>query len=67
MLATLTSALPDRVPVSQRGMLGGLIGISQMLGTVLGALIVILIVTGISAGYLTCGLLVVAGARTFSS
>ena len=66
MLATLTSALPDRVPASQRGTLGGLIGISQMLGTVLGALIVILIVTGISAGYLTCGLLVVAGALLFA-
>jgi MFS family permease len=65
MLATLTSALPDRVPANQRGTIGGLIGISQMLGTVLGALIVILIVTGISAGYLTCGLLVVAGAATF--
>jgi MFS family permease len=66
MLATLTSALPDRVPASQRGTLGGLIGISQMLGTVLGALIVILVVTGISAGYLTCGLLVVAGAVLFA-
>ncbi|HZR52196.1 MAG TPA: MFS transporter [Streptosporangiaceae bacterium] len=65
MLATLTSALPDRVPANQRGTIGGLIGISQMLGTVLGALIVILIVTGISAGYLTCGLLVVAGAAVF--
>lgn len=65
MLATLTSALPDRVPANQRGTIGGLIGISQMLGTVLGALIVILIVTGISAGYLTCGLLVIAGAAVF--
>ena len=65
MLATLTSALPDRVPTNQRGTLGGLIGISQMLGTVLGALIVILIVTGISAGYLTCGVLVIAGAAVF--
>ncbi len=36
MLATLTSALPDRVPARQRGALGGLIGISQMLGTVAG-------------------------------
>lgn len=66
MLATLTSALPDRVPPAQRGTLGGLIGISQMLGTVLGALIVILIVTGISAGYLTCGVLVIAGAAAFA-
>jgi MFS family permease len=65
MLATLTAALPDRVPPRQRGTLGGLIGISQMLGTVLGALIVILIVTGISAGYLTCGALAILAAAAF--
>jgi MFS family permease len=66
MLATLTSALPDRVPPNQRGTLGGLIGISQMLGTVLGALIVTVLVTRLSAGYLTCGLLVIAGAAAFT-
>ena len=66
MLATLTAALPDRVPASQRGTLGGLIGISQMLGTVLGALIVTVIVTRLSAGYLTCAAIVVAGAFLFT-
>ena len=66
MLATLTAALPDRVPPGQRGTLGGLIGISQMLGTVLGALIVTVIVTRLSAGYLTCGVLVIAGALAFT-
>ncbi len=65
MLATLTAALPDRVPATQRGTLGGLIGISQMLGTVLGALIVIVIVTRMSAGYATCAAIVVAGAVLF--
>jgi MFS family permease len=65
MLATLTAALPDRVPAAQRGMLGGLIGISQMLGTVLGALIVTVIVTRMSAGYATCAVIVVAGAALF--
>ena len=65
MLATLTAALPDRVPAKQRGTLGGLIGISQMLGTVLGALIVTVIVTRISAGYATCAVIVVAGAALF--
>ncbi len=65
MLATLTAALPDRVPTSQRGTLGGLIGISQMLGTVLGALIVTVIVTRMSAGYATCAVIVVAGAALF--
>jgi MFS family permease len=66
MLATLTSALADRVPARQRGTLGGLIGISQMLGTVLGALIVTVLVTRISPGYLTCGLIVIAGALAFT-
>jgi MFS family permease len=65
MLATLTAALPDRVPARQRGTLGGLIGISQMLGTVLGALIVTVIVTRMSAGYATCAVIVVAGAALF--
>jgi MFS family permease len=66
MLATLTAALPDRVPTNQRGALGALIGISQMLGTVLGALIVTVIVTRLSAGYLTCAAIVVAGALVFT-
>ncbi|HEY4465174.1 MAG TPA: MFS transporter [Streptosporangiaceae bacterium] len=66
MLATLTSALPDRVPAAQRGTLGGLIGISQMLGTVLGALLVTVLVTGLADGYLACGALVVLGALVFA-
>jgi MFS family permease len=66
MLATLTAALPDRVPAAQRGSLGGLIGISQMLGTVLGALLVTVIVTGLASGYLACGVLVVLAALTFA-
>jgi len=67
MLATLTAALPDRVPEKQRGTLGALIGISQMLGTVLGALIVTVLVTRLSAGYLTCAAIVVAGALLFAA
>ena len=66
MLATLTAALPDRVPAKQRGTIGGLIGISQMLGTVLGALIVTVIVTRIAEGYVTCAVIVVAGAAVFA-
>jgi len=66
MLATLTAALPDRVPVSQRGTLGALIGIAQMLGTVLGALIVTVIITRMSAGYAACAVIVVAGSAAFA-
>ncbi|WP_158879866.1 MFS transporter [Amycolatopsis anabasis] len=65
MLATLTSALPDRVPVAQRASIGGLIGISQMLGTVLGAVLVTVLVTSLPGGYLACAVLVVLGAAAF--
>jgi MFS family permease len=65
MLATLTAALPDRVPVQQRGTLGALIGISQMLGTVLGAAIVTVLVTSMSAGYVTCAVILLACAAVW--
>ncbi|SDH62443.1 Major Facilitator Superfamily protein [Lentzea fradiae] len=65
MLAALTSAVPDRVPVAQRAQVGGLIGISQMLGTVMGAVVVTLLVSGLSAGYLACAVIVVTGALFF--
>ncbi|GLY48199.1 MFS transporter [Lentzea sp. NBRC 102530] len=65
MLAALTSAVPDRVPVAQRAQVGGLIGISQMLGTVLGAVVVTLLVSGLTNGYLACAFIVVVGAALF--
>ncbi|QFU85313.1 MFS transporter [Amycolatopsis sp. YIM 10] len=65
MLATLTSALPDRVPVGQRAQIGGFIGISQMFGTVLGAVLVTVLVTSLPGGYLACALVVLAGAAAF--
>lgn len=65
MLASLTSAVPDRVPVRQRAKVGGLVGISQMLGTVLGAIVVTVLVSGLANGYLACAALVVAGALAF--
>ncbi|OXM74447.1 MFS transporter [Amycolatopsis sp. KNN50.9b] len=65
MLATLTSAVPDRVPVGQRARIGGLVGISQMLGTVLGAVLVTVLVTSLPGGYLACAVVVVLGAAAF--
>ncbi|GAA1266784.1 MFS transporter [Saccharothrix xinjiangensis] len=65
MLASLTSAVPDRVPVRQRAKVGGLVGVSQMLGTVLGAVVVTALVTGLGAGYLACAAVVVVGALAF--
>jgi MFS family permease len=66
MLATLTAALPDRVPVGQRGAIGALIGISQMLGTVLGALLVTVIITRLSSGYVACAVIVIGFAAVFT-
>ena len=65
MLAALTAAVPDRVPVAQRAKVGGQFGISQMLGTVLGAAVVAELITGLEAGYLACAVIVLAGALFF--
>lgn len=65
MLAALTAAVPDRVPVVQRAKVGGQFGISQMLGTVLGAVVVTELVTDLEAGYLACAAIVLAGALFF--
>jgi MFS family permease len=51
MLATLTAALPDRVPVDQRGRVSGWAGIPQALGLVIGAVLVTTIFTGNASGY----------------
>ncbi|MEC3982102.1 MFS transporter [Amycolatopsis sp. H20-H5] len=67
MLATLMSAIADRVPVGQRAQVGGLVGIAQMLGTVLGAVVVVVMlsVAGLPAAYAVCAGLVLAGAAVF--
>jgi MFS family permease len=67
MLATLTSAIPDRVPVEQRAQIGGLVGISQMLGTVLGAVLVVVALefAGLPGSYAICAGIVLAGAAAF--
>jgi MFS family permease len=65
VLAMLTAALPDRVPVAQRAQLGGFIGISQMLGTVLGALLVTEFFTSQASGYVSCLALLGVGSALF--
>jgi MFS family permease len=59
MLASLTAAVPDRVPVRQRGAISGWIGMPQVLGVVLGVLLVTELVEGIQAGYLAVAVAVV--------
>lgn len=62
MLATLTAAVPDRVPVTQRGLVSGWIGMPQALGLVIGAILVTAVVTTTGPGYLlmAVGLVVLA-------
>jgi len=51
MLASLTAAVPDRVPVAQRGFVSGWVGMPQALGLVLGAVLVTAVITGVRPGY----------------
>ena len=62
MLAALSAAVPDRVPVTQRGRVSGWVGMPQALGLVVGAVLVTAVVTGTASGYLAIavGLVVLA-------
>jgi len=64
MLASLTAAVPDRVPVRQRGLVSGWVNLPQVLGAVLGVAVVSAIVPGRS-GYVALGLAVVGLALPF--
>ncbi|MGK5742117.1 MFS transporter [Micromonospora sp. URMC 103] len=66
MLASLTAAIPDRVPVAQRGGVSGWVGIPQALGLVVGAVLVTAVVTGNEAGYAAIGLAVLLLALPFA-
>ncbi|MEU4679919.1 MFS transporter [Micromonospora sp. NPDC023737] len=66
MLASLSAAVPDRVPVAQRGGVSGWVGIPQALGLVVGALLVTAVVTGNAAGYLAIALAVLVLALPFA-
>jgi MFS family permease len=59
MLASLTAAVPDRVPVGQRGAVSGWIGMPQVLGVVLGTVLVTVLVSGVRAGYIAVAIVVV--------
>ncbi|MEH1011738.1 MFS transporter [Micromonospora sp. CPCC 206060] len=66
MLASLTAAVPDRVPVAQRGAVSGWVGIPQALGLVVGAVLVTALVTGTAAGYLVIAAAVLLLALPFT-
>ncbi len=66
MLATLTAAVPDRVPVAQRGGVSGWVGIPQVLGLVLGVVLVTAVVSGNANGYGAVAIAVVLLALPFA-
>ena len=59
MQAGLSAAVPDVVPVYQRGLVSGWVGLTQSLGVVIGVALVAEIITGQISGYLAVGVLVV--------
>jgi MFS family permease len=66
MQAGLSAVVPDRVPVRQRGIVSGWVGLTQSLGVVIGVVVVTMIVTGRVSGYVTIGALVVLLALPFA-
>ncbi|XKK40549.1 MFS transporter [Nocardiopsis sp. ARC36] len=64
--ATLLAAVPDRVPVRQRGAVSGWIGIPQSAGVVVAVLLVTVVVTGTAPGYALIGALTLVCALPFA-
>lgn len=59
--AAITAAIPDRVPVPQRGTVGGLAAMGQTVGILLGAVIAAAVTGNFAAGYLVCAAALLAG------
>ncbi|MDJ0385049.1 MFS transporter [Streptomyces sp. G-G2] len=51
--AALTAAVPDQVPRRRRGLVGGWLGVSQVVGILIGTALAT-VAGGIAAGYLAC-------------
>lgn len=63
--AALSAAIPDQVPVSQRGVAGGFFGMSQIVGVVAGtglAVAGMAVLGGTAGGYLACAVFVLVSA-----
>lgn len=58
--AGLTATVPDQVPVRQRGLVSGWIGLAQTAGIVLGVALVSFVVTGLRPGLVLTAVLLVA-------
>ena len=59
--AAITAAIPDRVPVPQRGTVGGLAAMGQTAGILAGAVIAAAVAGNFAAGYLVCAAALLAG------
>lgn len=59
--AAITAAIPDRVPVPQRGTVGGLAAMGQTVGILLGAVIAAVVSGNFAVGYLVCAGALLAG------
>ena len=57
--AGLTATVPDQVPIRQRGLVSGWVGLAQTLGVVLGVAIVSFVVTDLRTGLLVTAVLLV--------
>lgn len=57
--AALTATIPDQVPVDQRGIASGLMGLAQTVGIVAGVAMVSYLVTSLHAGFAVTALLLV--------
>lgn len=57
--AGLTATVPDQVPIRQRGLVSGWIGLAQTVGVVLGVAIVSFVVTDLRAGLVVTAVLLV--------
>lgn len=59
--AAITAAIPDRVPVPQRGTVGGLAAMGQTAGILAGAVIASAVAGNFAAGYFVCAAALLAG------
>ena len=64
--AGTTATIPDRVPVRQRGLVSGWVGLAQTLGVVLGVALVSFVVTDLNGGILLTAALLVLLALPFA-
>lgn len=60
-LAAITAAIPDRVPVPQRGLIGGLVSMGTVMGILVGAGIGAVAGANFALGYLICAVALLLG------